>query len=136
MQPELVFHILRTRFWLIGLCVAAVMFVTLLVSANFKPSYEATASIVLELPAGGPLNTTGQPRQLGGDYMMTQVDVLLSRKVALRALQQMDDAMLKLAHDEAGVAGNYIPGEFPETLFAYVSEQLEAKRVSGNSPGM
>lgn len=64
--------------------------VAVLAAQRLVPEYKASTSIVLDFPTNGPLSASNAGRQLGSDYLMTQVDIIRSPKVARRVWAELD----------------------------------------------
>lgn len=63
--------------------------VAFLAAQRLAPEYKASTSIVLDFPTNGPLSASNSGRQLGSDYLMTQVDIIRSPRVARRVLAEL-----------------------------------------------
>jgi chain length determinant protein EpsF len=82
-------HVLRARKWI----VLAVLFVTVLatvvVSLILPKNYKATASILLNYKGVDPVTGMTMPGQLLPGYVATQTDIIGSKNVALRVVDQL-----------------------------------------------
>src|SRR5690242_7757991 len=118
--------VLRAR-WLsalfvLGTVVAAVVVVSLLLPKR----YTATASAVLDVKSPDPIAGMVLPGMTVSGYMATQVDVLRSERVAVRALQSLgmfDDAAQR-ANWQRATGGQ---GDFRAWLADAVLADLEVK---------
>ena len=72
---------------------------TLVVSLLLPKTYEATSSLVMNYKGVDPLTGMALPGQLLPGYMATQIDIISSKNVALRVVDQ-----LKLAESPAVIA--------------------------------
>jgi succinoglycan biosynthesis transport protein ExoP len=88
--------ILRARYRIILATLAIVMAVTVIVTLLLPKTYRATASLVLNYKGIDPVTGLTLPSQLLPGYMATQIDIINSRVVALRVV---DD--LRLAENPA-----------------------------------
>ena len=92
MNIESLFRILATRWSWILAAMVLTLAVAFLVAERLEPEYKASTSIVLDFPTNGPLSASNASRQLGSDYLMTQVDIIRSPRVARRVLAELDFA--------------------------------------------
>src|SRR5688572_30093842 len=72
---------------------------TMLVSLSLPKTYQATASVLLNYKGMDPLTGIVMPSQLLPGYMATQIDIISSKNVAARVVDQ-----LKLAQNAEVVA--------------------------------
>jgi capsular exopolysaccharide synthesis family protein len=79
------------RKWAILALVALVSLLAYLIRQSLPPVYRAQVSMLLMgTSVGAPgLRDTGQPAQVGGDYMQTQLEVIRSRSVAERTARAL-----------------------------------------------
>jgi len=90
------FFILLARKWLMLIALAVTVTVAAVVTSMLPPRYTATASVVIDFKAVDPVLGTFMPVvQLPG-YLATQLDIISSRNVALKVVDN-----LKLADDPA-----------------------------------
>jgi chain length determinant protein EpsF len=88
--------ILRARAALIGLTLAAAVFAAWAVSMLMPKRYHAVTTVVIEQPAGDPSSGASMGTTAANYFLATQRDVIVSRKVALRVIEE-----LGLESDEA-----------------------------------
>ncbi|MBB3119602.1 chain length determinant protein EpsF [Pseudoduganella violacea] len=91
--------ILRARKIILITTLLVVVFATAVVSALLPKTYKATSSLLLNYKGIDPLTGLTMPGQLLPGYMATQIDIISSKNVALRVVDQ-----LKLAESPAVVA--------------------------------
>jgi succinoglycan biosynthesis transport protein ExoP len=118
--------VLRAR-WLSALFVlCTVVAVVVAVSLALPKRYTATASVVLDVKSPDPIAGMVLPGMTVSGYMATQVDVLRSERVAVRALESLglfDNAAQK-ANWEQATQGR---GDFRAWLADAVLANLEVK---------
>jgi chain length determinant protein EpsF len=90
--------ILRARKKIILQTLIAVVLVTVVVSLLLPKTYKATSSVVLNYKGVDPVTGLAMPGQLMPGYMATQIDIISSKNVALRVIDE-----LKLAQSPAVV---------------------------------
>jgi len=105
---------------------ALTVLTTLLVSLYMPKTYKATTTVVIDYKAADPVNGMTLPAQLMPGYMAMQTDIIGSRNVALRVVDELDLAhdpsMLKdLKNDAAG------GGDVRERLADMLSKKLDIK---------
>ncbi|MYM26311.1 chain length determinant protein EpsF [Duganella sp. FT135W] len=88
--------VLRARYKIILITMALTTVTTLVVSLMLPKSYKATASVLLNYRGIDPLTGMNMPGQLLPGYMATQIDIITSKNVSLRVIDQ-----LKLAQSPA-----------------------------------
>jgi len=88
--------ILKARKKIVLLTLLITVSATLVVSMLLPKTYEATTSLVMNYRGVDPLTGLALPGQLIPGYMATQIDIISSRQVALRVVDQ-----LKLAESPA-----------------------------------
>ena len=81
--------ILKARFWIILITFSAIVFTTLIVSLLLPKTYEATTSLVLNYKGMDPVTGTVLPAQLMPGYMATQNDIITSKNVAIKVVEQL-----------------------------------------------
>ena len=91
--------ILQARKKIVLLTLLVTVAATLVVSLLLPKTYEATSSLVMNYKGVDPLTGLALPGQLLPGYMATQIDIISSKNVALRVVDQ-----LKLADSPAVVA--------------------------------
>jgi succinoglycan biosynthesis transport protein ExoP len=90
--------ILRARKKIILLTLLTIVALTVVVSLLLPKTYKATSSVVLNYKGVDPVTGLSMPGQLMPGYMATQIDIISSKNVALRVVDQ-----LKLADSPAVV---------------------------------
>jgi uncharacterized protein involved in exopolysaccharide biosynthesis len=100
MSFELIIQVLKTRFWWLLLATLLTALGAAWFLDNAKAEYQATTSLVLDIPNQGPLSTAGFQRQLGTDYLMTQVDIIKSPRVAKLVIESLPPESLRALVDE------------------------------------
>ena len=91
--------ILQARKKIVLLTLLVTVTATLVVSLLLPKTYEATSSLVMNYKGVDPLTGMALPGQLLPGYMATQIDIISSKNVALRVVDQ-----LKLAESPAVIA--------------------------------
>ncbi|MGW8391222.1 chain length determinant protein EpsF [Pseudoduganella sp. HUAS MS19] len=91
--------ILQARKKIVLLTLLVTVAATLVVSLLLPKTYEATSSLVMNYKGVDPLTGMALPGQLMPGYMATQIDIISSKNVALRVVDQ-----LKLADSPAVIA--------------------------------
>lgn len=88
--------ILRARLKIVLITLITIVLLTIVVNVLLPKSYKATSSLVLNYKGIDPLTGLPTPGQLLPGYMATQVDIISSKNVALRVVDE-----LKLAQSPA-----------------------------------
>lgn len=88
--------ILRARLKIVLITLTTIVVLTIVVNLLLPKSYKATSSLVLNYKGIDPLTGMPTPGQLLPGYMATQVDIISSKNVALRVVDE-----LKLAQSPA-----------------------------------
>lgn len=91
--------ILRARRKIVLLTLLATVMVTVVVSALLPKTYKATSTVLLNYKGVDPVTGMAAPGQLMPGYVATQIDIITSKNVALRVVDQ-----LKLAHNTDVIA--------------------------------
>lgn len=97
-------NILRARKWIVLLCLATVVGTATTLSLMWPKSYQATASVLVDVKGADPLTGAFAPGALLPGYMATQVDVLTSRTVAVKVVDKLhltDNATIRKQWREA-----------------------------------
>ena len=81
--------ILKARFRIILITFCLVVTTTLVVSLLLPKSYSATTSLVLNYKGMDPVTGLVLPAQLMPGYMATQIDIITSRNVAIKVVDQL-----------------------------------------------
>src|SRR5512143_3312535 len=103
-------HVLLKRRWTVLGCTALVAAVVLTWALLQTPLYRSTATLQIESSALRIVNMEGvEAVDASGDFMSTQIELLKSRALALRAVRQMglvsDAAFENAVPRPGGVAG-------------------------------
>ena len=88
--------ILRARLKIVLITLITIVVLTIVVNVLLPKSYKATSSLVMNYKGVDPLTGLPTPGQLLPGYMATQVDIISSKNVALRVVDE-----LKLAQSPA-----------------------------------
>lgn len=88
--------ILKARFWIVVISFLLVVIATAVYNFNSPKSYTATTSLVLNYKGMDPVTGAVLPAQLMPGYMATQIDIINSRNVAIKVVEQ-----LKFAESQA-----------------------------------
>jgi polysaccharide biosynthesis transport protein len=99
MNASLFLLILRARMRIVLVTFFVTVIATVLVSLFLPKTYSATSTVVMNYKGTDPLTGMTLPGQLLPGYMATQVDIIGSKNVALRVVDQ-----LKLAQSPAVLA--------------------------------
>lgn len=81
--------ILKARFKIILITFGLTVLTTLVVSLLLPKSYTATTSLVLNYKGMDPVTGLALPAQLMPGYMATQIDIITSRNVAMKVVDQL-----------------------------------------------
>ena len=81
--------ILKARFWIILITFAVIVLTTLVVSLQLPKSYSASTLLVLNYKGMDPVTGVVLPAQLMPGYMATQNDIITSRNVAIKVVEQL-----------------------------------------------
>lgn len=81
--------VLRSRFWLIALVALATVAAGTYFTLTQPKQYVATASLLLNFNSDNPFEESRLPAQLADSYMATQVDIITSRKVVNRIIDDL-----------------------------------------------
>jgi uncharacterized protein involved in exopolysaccharide biosynthesis len=81
--------ILKARSKIILIAFGLTVLTTLIVSLLLPKSYTATTSLVLNYKGMDPVTGLALPAQLMPGYMATQVDIITSRNVAIKVVDQL-----------------------------------------------
>lgn len=83
------FLIMKARKWIILFALVITVVSTLGISLILPKTYKATASVLLNYKGVDPVSGLTMPGQLLPGYMATQVDIISSKNVALRVVDQL-----------------------------------------------
>ncbi len=81
--------ILKARLWIILITFGLIVISTIVVSLMLPKSYLATTSLVLNYKGMDPVTGVVLPAQLMPGYMATQNDIITSRNVAIKVVDQL-----------------------------------------------
>jgi len=96
--------ILKARGKVIAVTFAVVVFIVTLISLIMPKTYEASTSLLLNYKGVDPVSGSVLPTQLVPGYIATQIDVIRSRSVALKVVEDLkldQDAALQNAFAES-----------------------------------
>lgn len=94
-------HILKARYKIILLTMLVIVAATVGISVLMSKTYKATNTVIINYKGVDPVTGLASPAQLLPGYMATQVDIISSKHVALKVIDQ-----LKLAESE-GVKASF-----------------------------
>ncbi len=132
MTFQLIFAIVRAR-WIVASSVFALIFASVAAFTLLMPkSYTANASIILDIKGQDPIAGMASPALAAPSYLMTQVDVITSNRVALRVVRnlkmnELPDLRQKWRQATKGV------GDFEGWLAALLKSGLEAHPSRGSN---
>jgi succinoglycan biosynthesis transport protein ExoP len=89
--------ILKARFWIVLVTFLLVVIATAAYNFNLPKSYTATTSLVLNYKGMDPVTGAVLPAQLMPGYMATQIDIITSRNVAIKVVEQLKFAETRAA---------------------------------------
>ena len=81
--------ILKARAKIVLAVIGLVVLATLVINLLLPKIYKATASLVLNYKGADPVTGLTVPAQLMPGYMATQIDIITSRNVALKVVEQL-----------------------------------------------
>jgi len=81
--------ILRARLWLILTVLVVTVGTTASISVWLPKNYTATASLVVDLKGADPVGGMMLPNQMLPGYLATQIDIITSKKVALKVVKNL-----------------------------------------------
>lgn len=117
--------ILQARKKIVLLTLLVTVAATLVVSLLLPKTYEATSSLVMNYKGVDPLTGMALPGQLMPGYMATQIDIISSKNVALRVVDQ-----LKLADSPAVIAQFTESTGGKGTVRDWLAELLQRSSIS------
>jgi chain length determinant protein EpsF len=132
MTFQLIFAIVRAR-WILATSVFALIFASVLAFTLLMPkSYTANASIILDIKGQDPIAGMVSPALATPSYLMTQVDVITSSRVALKVvrnlkLNELPDMRQKWRAATKGI------GDFEGWLAVLLKSNLEARPSRGSN---
>lgn len=84
-----IFAVLRAR-WMVALAAFTLVFGTVSIVTLLMPkSYTANASVILDVKNADPIAGMVSPSIASPAYLMTQVDVIMSNRVATRVVRTL-----------------------------------------------
>jgi polysaccharide biosynthesis transport protein len=89
--------ILKARFWIVLVTFLLVVIATAAYNFYLPKSYTATTSLVLNYKGMDPVTGAVLPAQLMPGYMATQIDIISSRNVAIKVVEQLKFAETRAA---------------------------------------
>jgi polysaccharide biosynthesis transport protein len=81
--------ILKARIWIVFITFSLVVLATAIYNFLLPKSYSATTSLVLNYKGMDPVTGAVLPAQLMPGYMATQIDIINSRNVAIKVVDQL-----------------------------------------------
>lgn len=85
-------EIIKQRKWIVIIAFVVTIMTTLIGSLIWPPTYEATATIVLDYDSSNPMNLTTLPAAVitqSAEYINTQMEIIKSRKIAIGVIDQL-----------------------------------------------
>lgn len=92
--------IVKARFWIVLVTFVLVVTTTAVVSLLLPKTYTATTTLVLNYKGMDPVTGVVLPAQLMPGYMATQIDIISSRNVAIKVVEQLKFAESATAHEQ------------------------------------
>lgn len=132
MTFQLIFAIVRAR-WIVASSVFALIFASVAAFTLLMPkSYTANASIILDIKGQDPIAGMVSPALAAPSYLMTQVDVVASNRVALKVVRDLKlneiPAMRQKWIDDAKSVG-----DFEGWLATLLKSNLEVRPSRGSN---
>ena len=125
--------ILRGRYRLIAGSVVVTVAAALLISLSMPKTYTASMSLVVDFRSGDPFSVSVLPAQLQMNYMITQVDILSSERVALSVVDRLglaDESVFRDKYMESADDTAYLRHWIAEQLLQNLTvEPLRDSRV-------
>lgn len=118
--------ILKARSRIILITFGITVLATLAISLLLPKSYKATTSLVLNYKGVDPVTGLTLPAQLMPGYMATQIDIITSRNVALRVVDQLKISENTMAQEQFNKATKG-KGEIRTWFAELLLKNLEAK---------
>lgn len=100
MNLKLFLQILRARKPLVIFVFLATVAATILITLGEPKRYTTGTTLVVDSRDIGPFEQAGAPRQLASGYLLTQLDIIRSRNVALKVLDKLDSAQYSRLADD------------------------------------
>jgi polysaccharide biosynthesis transport protein len=120
-----ILRVLISKWWLITLAILSALGASLIYSLNQAPYYTATTQVLIDLKSPDPVAGMILAGQLQPSYLSTQVDILKSRKVALKVVDNLklaDNPVAKADFEKRGT-----PGSIREALADFLVKNIEIK---------
>lgn len=132
MTFQLIFSIVRAR-WILASSVFALVFASVLAFTLLMPkSYTANASIILDIKGQDPIAGMASPALAAPSYLMTQVDVINSSRVALKVVRNLKLNESPEMRQKWRAATKGI-GDFEGWLAVLLKSNLEARPSRGSN---
>lgn len=132
MTFQLLFAIVRAR-WIVASSVFALIFALVAGFTLLMPrSYTASASIILDIKGQDPIAGMASPALAAPSYLMTQVDVVTSNRVALRVVRNLKMNQVPELRQKWLAATKGV-GDFEGWLAALLKAGLEAHPSRGSN---
>ncbi|MGE5452634.1 MAG: chain length determinant protein EpsF [Acidobacteriota bacterium] len=132
MTFQLIFAILRAR-WIVASSVFALIFASVAAFTLLMPkSYTANASVIVDIKGQDPIAGMVSPALASPSYLMTQVDVINSSRVALKVVRDLrlnEMPQLRKKWQEA-TRGT---GDFEGWLATLIKSNMEARPSRGSN---
>jgi uncharacterized protein involved in exopolysaccharide biosynthesis len=140
MNLTLFFSIVRSRYLLILFTLAVTVATTMVLTVLQPKVYIATTSLVLNFTGETPFEQVGIPAQLSSNYMATQLDIISSRNVALKAVDNMGlaenpyyrEAFLEISGD-SGSIHQWLAGMLLDSLSVEPSRESRVVNINMSS---
>ena len=81
--------ILRARYKVIVLTLLVIVLATAAVSLALPKTYKTSTTVLLNYKGADPVSGNVLPAQLASGYMATQIDIVTSRRVALKVVDNL-----------------------------------------------
>ncbi|RTL33141.1 MAG: chain length determinant protein EpsF [Burkholderiales bacterium] len=127
-----IFAILRAR-WIVALSLFVLVLGGVAVYTSTMPkSYTATASVLLDVKNADPIAGTVSPSLTSPAYLMTQVDIINSKRVAMRLIRNMklNESQEMRARWQVATQGT---GDYVGWLGALLQSSMEARPSRGSN---
>jgi polysaccharide biosynthesis transport protein len=129
--------VLRARFRIVMLILLATVMATLVVSLIMPKTYEATATLVLNMKGSDPVTGLTLPAQLMPGYIATQMDIISSMNVALQVVDELKLAdnpemqeRFKAASKETGSIRDWLATQLLEKLVIKPAHESSVLNIS------
>ena len=123
MNPIQILQVMRARWlWLVVGIIVTVGFAYAIASVT-PPRYTSQASLVVDIPVNGLAGSGNNARVLGAEYLTTQAEVIRSRLVIDRVVNQLTEAHTTRLRQTFNIA-NASPAEVSEGLVGSIRKGL------------